>query len=176
MVAAVLHPLLSGRVLFERDILTYWYEEVEVFVQTVAAGSWPVWDPWISFGQPFLGYPDTQVLYPFTWLNLVAGPAFVHTAFVLAHLVFSGLGLFLLARRFGVSDGGAFVAAAAWTTSGPFLSFVSLWHHFAGAAWIPWAILAADACFAARARRRAAVAWGAVIGVQALAGRRTWRS
>ncbi len=69
-----------------------------------------------------------------------------------------------------MSDGGAFVAAAAWTASGPFLSFVSLWHHFAGAAWIPWAILAADACFAARARRRAVIAWGAVIGVQALAG------
>jgi len=170
VVAAVLHPLLRGRILFERDILTYWYEEVEVFVLTVAAGSWPVWDPWISFGQPFLGYPDTQVLYPFTWLNLIAGPAFVHTAFVLFHLVFSGLGVFLLARRFGVGDGGAFVAAAAWTTSGPLLSFVSLWHHFAGAAWIPWAIVAADACFAAWPRRRAVIAWGVVIGVQLLAG------
>ena len=105
VVAAVLHPLLYGRVLFERDILTYWYEEVEVFAQTVAAGAWPVWDPWISFGQPFLANPETQVLYPFTWLNLVTPPAFVYTAFVLAHLVFSGLGLFLLARRFEVSDG-----------------------------------------------------------------------
>ena len=28
MVAAVLHPLLAGRIVFERDILTYWYEEV----------------------------------------------------------------------------------------------------------------------------------------------------
>jgi len=170
VVAAVLHPLLYGRILFERDILTYWYEEVEVFAQTVAAGSWPVWDPWISFGQPFLAYPDTQVLYPFTWLNLIAPPALVHTLFVLAHLVFSGFGVFLLARRFGVSDGGAFVAGAAWTASGPFLSFVSLWHHFAGAAWIPWGILAADACFTAWPRRRAVVAWGAVIGVQLLAG------
>ena len=170
MVAAVLHPLLAGRILFERDILTYWYEEVEVFVQTVAAGSWPVWDPWISFGQPFLGYPDTQVLYPFTWLNLITPPAFVYTAFVLSHLVFSGLGLFLLARRFGTGDGGALVAAASWSASGPFLSFVSVWHHFAGAAWMPWAILAADACFAARARRRAVAAWAGVIGLQALAG------
>jgi hypothetical protein len=171
VIAAVLHPLLRGRILFDRDILTYWYEEVEVFVRTVAAGSWPVWDPWISFGQPFLGYPDTQVFYPFTWLNLIAPPALVHTAFVLSHLLFAGLGVFLLGRRFAMSDGGAFVAAAAWTASGPFLSYVSLWHHFAGAAWIPWGVLAADACFAAREnRRRATAAWGAVIGIQLLAG------
>jgi hypothetical protein len=170
VVAAILHPLLAGRILFERDILTYWYEEVEVFAQTVAAGSWPVWDPWVCFGQPFLGNPETQVLYPFTWLNLIVAPAFVHTAFVLSHLVFSGLGMLLLARRFGVGTGGSFLAAAAWTASGPFLSFVSVWHHFAGASWIPWAILAAERCFAARAPRRAVVAWAAVIGVQALAG------
>jgi hypothetical protein len=73
-----------GRVLFERDILTYWFAQVETFVRTVAAGCWPVWDPWVAFGQPMLAQPDTQVLYPFTWVNLVLPRSGLH-AFVLAH-------------------------------------------------------------------------------------------
>ena len=94
-------PLVLGRVLFERDILTYWLAQVETFVRTVAAGCWPVWDPWVAFGQPMLAQPDTQVLYPFTWLNLVLPLAAGYTVFVLVHLVLSGTGLFRLARLLG---------------------------------------------------------------------------
>jgi hypothetical protein len=38
---------------------------------SIAAGSWPVWNPYVSSGQPLLGYPNSQVFYPPTWLNLV---------------------------------------------------------------------------------------------------------
>ena len=34
--------------------------------------------------------------------------------------------------------------SAIWMASGPFLSLASTWHHMAGAAWIPWVVLAAD--------------------------------
>jgi hypothetical protein len=51
-------PLVFGRVLFERDIQSYWFAEAETFVGTVAAGCWPVWDPWVTFGQPMLAKPD----------------------------------------------------------------------------------------------------------------------
>jgi len=163
-------PLVFGRVLFERDIQSYWFAEAETFVGTVAAGCWPVWDPWVTFGQPMLAKPDTQVLYPFTWLNLILplGPAYA--AFVLVHLVLSGVGLFRLARRLGAGGGGALVAGAVWMLSGPFVSMANVWHHFAGAAWMPWVLEAAEAASASGGRPRHVLRWGLLTGLQVLAG------
>jgi hypothetical protein len=163
-------PLVFGRVLFERDIQSYWFAEAETFVGTVAAGCWPVWDPWVTFGQPMLAKPDTQVLYPFTWLNLILplGPAY--TAFVLAHLVLSGVGLFRLARRLGAGGGGALVAGAVWMLSGPFVSMANVWHHFAGAAWMPWVLEAAESASASGGTLRHVLRWGLLTALQVLAG------
>jgi Bacterial membrane protein YfhO len=163
-------PLLRGRVLFERDILSYWFAQVETFVRTVAGGSWPVWDPWVSFGQPMLAQPDTQVLYPFTWLNFVLPLGIAYTVFVLTHLVLSGTGLFRLARVLGAERAGAFVAAGIWMLSGPFLSLANVWHHFAGAAWMPWVLEAAESAGLSGGRPRHVVRWGLLTGLQVLAG------
>jgi len=170
LVVAAFLPLVLGRVLFERDILTYWFAQVETFVRTVAAGCWPVWDPWVAFGQPMLAQPDTQVLYPFTWLNLVLPPGPIYTAFVLGHLVLAGAGLFRLARRLGVGAGGAFVAGAVWMLSGPLVSLANVWHHFAAAAWMPWVLEAAESASASGGRPRHVLRWGLLAAVQMLAG------
>ncbi len=163
-------PLVLGRVLFERDIQSYWFAEVETFVGTVAAGCWPVWDPWVAFGQPMLAKPDTQVLYPFTWLNLILPLGLAYTVFVLAHLVLSGLGLFRLARRLGAEGCGALVAAAVWMLSGPLVSMAGVWHHFAGASWMPWVLEAAESASASGGRPRHVLRWGLLTGLQVLAG------
>jgi hypothetical protein len=163
-------PLVLGRVLFERDIQSYWWAEVETFVGTVAAGCWPVWDPWVTFGQPMLAKPDTQVLYPFTWLNLVLPLGLSYTVFVLTHLVLSGTGLFRLARRLGTGGGGAFVGAAVWMLSGPLVSMANVWHHFAGAAWMPWVLEAAESTCLSRGNSRHVLRWGLLTGLQVLAG------
>ncbi len=170
LVLTTFFPLVLGRVLFERDIQSYWWAEVETFVATVAAGRWPVWNPWVTFGQPMLAEPDTQVLYPFTWLNLILPLGTAYTVFVLGHLVLSGFGLFRLARRLGVEPGGAFVAGAVWMLSGPFVSMVNVWHHFAGAAWMPWVLEAAESTCLCGGRPRQVLRWGLLTGLQVLAG------
>lgn len=161
--------VLGGRVLFERDIHLFWFGQVEVFRRCIAAGSWPLWDPYLSFGQPFLANPSTQVLYPWTWLTLVLAPPIAYTVYVVSHTLLSGMGAFVLARRLGRSRGGSLLAACAWIGSGPFLSLASLWHHLGGAAWMPWVLLAADWALAAPSWFRALV-WGAALAGQALAG------
>jgi len=161
--------LFQGRVLFERDVASLVYVQAETFVRTVASGAWPVWDPWTAFGQPTFANPGAQVLYPWTWLNLLAPPGTAYTVYVVGHFLLSGLGLHLLARRLGLSPGGALLAACLWVLSGPHLSLVNLWQHFAGAAWIPWVLLAARAAAEAPSPPRA-LAWGAAAAGQALAG------
>lgn len=142
--------VLGGQALYRRDISMVWYPQVEAFVRCVASGSWPLWDPYRGFGQPLLADPRAEILYPPTWLNLLIPPWIYYTLFVVAHLVFSGIGLQKLSRRWGTSALGAFVAAVIWTAGGPLLSLASMWHHLAGAAWIPWIFLAAEVALQGR--------------------------
>ncbi len=161
--------VFRGRVLFERDVAIVWQPQVETFVRAVTTGSWPLWDPYVSFGHPMLANPNTQVLYPFTWLNLVLGPGTFYTIYALAHLLVAASGVFFLARRLALSASAAFLAAAVYTASGPLLSLVNVWHHLAGAALLPWVCLAAENALSS-GRIRHAVVWGLALGFQVLAG------
>jgi hypothetical protein len=88
---------------------------------------------------------------------------------VIAHLVFSAMGEYLLARRLGVSAAGAFLAGGAWMSSGPLLSTVNMWNHFAGATWLPWVLLLARRAGDTLAPRDA-VWWGGALAAQAMTG------
>lgn len=167
---AVFYPaVFGGRVFFERDIAVLWHPQVEAFVRAVASGAWPVWDPSPAFGQPLLGDPSAQILYPPTWLNLILPAWLYYTVFVVAHTALAALGLYALARRWGLSAGASFTSAALWTLSGPFLSLANLWHHFAGAAWIPIVFLAAESALEAR-RPKQLLLWALALAGQILAG------
>ena len=164
LTAALFGEILLGRVLYERDIHLLFYGQAETLVRIVAAGAWPVWDPYLAFGQPLLANPGAQVLYPWTWLNFVAPPADSYDFYVVSHHLLSAFGMYWFAGKLGVSRPGALIAATLWSASGPFLSFVNLWQHFAGAAWIPWVLLAADRALS-EPRVGRVLLWGAAVAV-----------
>jgi hypothetical protein len=161
--------LTGGGVFYRRDIHLVWCAQVETFVRIVAQGSWPLWNPSLGFGRPLLADPSAQVLYPLTWLNLLVRPWTYYTVFATVHAMIATIGLFSLGRRLSLSIAGATVSAGLWLLSGPFLSSIDLWHHYAGIAWLPWVVLAADVALDRRSLR-SGVAWGTIQGVQALAG------
>jgi hypothetical protein len=161
--------LFGGRVLFERDIHAMWLPQMETLVRCVASGAWPVWDPYVGFGQPLWANPNNQVLYPFTWLNLLFVPFDVYTALAVSHTFWGAVGVHLLARSLGLSRTGSFAGGASWMLGGPVVSAVNLWNHMTAAAWLPWSVLAADR--ACRGGSRAAVVgWGLALAAQVLAG------
>jgi hypothetical protein len=161
--------LLRGRVFFQGDVSMVWYAQTQVLLRSLRAGSWPVWDPWQGFGQPFLANANVQLFYPTTWLLLLLPAQSYYSLYILGHLVFAGLGLYLLARHLGLSRGGALLAAGVWMGSGPLLSFGKVWHHFAASAWIPWVLLATDRALTRPSTRRAVV-WGLAVALQLLTG------
>lgn len=166
-----LFPTLAGggHVLFERDLHQMLYGQYAAFARTLAAGSWPVWDPWLGLGQPMLANPSAQVLYPPTWLSLLLEPGRAYSVIVFLHLLVGGLAVHALALRMGASPAGAAGGALAFMLSGPLLSSVNLWHHFAGACLMPAVVWAADRGLEAPGLRRA-VLGGGVLGLQVLAG------
>ncbi len=161
--------VLGGRVFFERDVTLIWHAQADALARVLQAGSWPTWNPYHSFGVPLLANPNVQVFYPLTWLSLVLRPETYYSVYVVLHLLVSAVGLYVLARRLGLSRPAAFLAAGAWVFSGPGLSLVQLWSHFAGAALMPWALVAADVAFAS-GRPVHAAAWGVAMAAQVLAG------
>src|SRR5262249_61427527 len=66
--------LFAGGVFYVRDIHLVWVPQAEAFARAIAAGSWPVWDDGLGFGQPLLADPSAQALYPPTWLGLAFRP------------------------------------------------------------------------------------------------------
>lgn len=161
--------LVGDGVFYRRDVNLVWHPQVEGFVRAVLGGAWPVWDPAPAFGQPLLADPSAQVLYPPTWLNLLMRPWTYYTVFLVAHCLFSAWGAYRLSRHWEVSRTGSLLAASLWVTCGPFLSLLDLWHHFAGAAWVPWVLLKADEALL-KATVRSALVCGLVIALQILAG------
>jgi hypothetical protein len=161
--------LLQGQAFFERDISSLWAPQVEALVRAVHAGSWPVWDPTMSFGQPLLANPNNQLFYPTTWLNLIMPREAQYTVYVVLHLLLAALGLYRLAKRLGLQPAGAVTAACVFIASGPVLSLVNAWNHLAGLAWMPWVILAAERALEKPTWARLA-AWGSAVALQVLTG------
>lgn len=145
VVLLVFREALGGdRVFFERDIGFYWYPQVDALVRALAEGAWPVWSPRFGFGAPMWADPGYQIAYPFTWLNLFFLPPTYYKLFVVAHCMIAGVGSYAFTRRVGLAPFPCFAGAVAWCLLGPFLSATNLNHHFASAAWMPWALFALE--------------------------------
>jgi hypothetical protein len=170
LVALLFHrALFSGGVFFQRDVQLLWLTHVETFVRAIAGGAWPVWNPFLAFGQPLWADANAQLGYPPTWLNLVLPPWRYYTLYVVAHALLGAIGLYALARRLGLGRQAALVAAALWTASGPVVSTAPMWNQLAGAAWLPWSVLAAETALDT-GRSAHAVLWGASLAAPVLAG------
>jgi hypothetical protein len=169
--ATVLLPraVLRGESLFERDLLVDWYQRLELLARCLREGSWPLWDPTVGFGYPLLAEPGAQVLYPPAWAAFALPSWLGYTVFVLAHLVLGGVGMARLASAAGAGRLGGAAAACVWAATGPVQSALNLRHHFAGAAWVPWVLLAVDRALRAPSAGTALAA-AAVVSAQALAG------
>jgi hypothetical protein len=72
--AALFTGALRGLTFSAGDLQPLLLGQLDAIVDSVAKGSWPVWDPLFGFGQPLWANPGNQVLYPPTWLNLLVLP------------------------------------------------------------------------------------------------------
>ena len=168
-VAAAFAPALSGsRVFFQRDVLSYWYPQMTVLRRAFAEGTWPLWNPWLGFGAPFLADGSFQLAYPPTWLVVLLPLAWQFKLVAAGHCLLAAAGARALARRLGFGWTAAAAAGAAYALSGPLLSAASLFHHYAGAAWMPW-LLWALVGFLERPTSGSLLRLGVLLGVQLLA-------
>ncbi len=131
------------------------------------SGRLPLWNDLVGCGAPHLGNGQAAVFDPFHLIAYLGRLPEALGWMAAARLWFAGLGMFLLARGWGLGPWGRWFAGLGF----PFSGFVVAWLLFPVtnvAVWMPWVFLATDRAWA-RADSRG-VAWlalavgGAVLG------------
>ena len=152
--------LLGGRVLYFRDLSTYFYPNLVFLGQSLAAGVFPLWNPSVDAGTPFL------MLYPpDTLLVAVGGARFALAVGPPLHMLLASVGASLLGRELGMGRVAAWTCGSIFALSGFRVSAVNLLEKHQAAAWAPVVVLAAVRC-ARRPRPAAAVLLAGVLALQ----------
>jgi hypothetical protein len=173
LLVALAGGLLSpGRFLATRDVVQLHLPLRTSFAALLDFGL-PEWNRWISGGQPILSDPGYAAFYPLVWLTLPLPPASGISAYVLLHLSLAFAGGWLLLRQLGCRPWTAAFGATAFTAGGVVVSFAAALPLLAGAAWLPWTLLAAAGASGAgdpNTARRWRLVLAAVLALTLLSG------
>ncbi len=147
----ILGPLILLGPMLIRGQGLFWGTPVLQFVpwrtyafEVVQQGHLPLWDPLLGMGAPLFANYQVALLYPPNVLLFLVGPIWGQGLLVALHLIWAGLGMYILARRLelGVLPGA--IAGMAFSLSGYLVARSGFLSINAAAAWLPWVILAAD--------------------------------
>jgi len=109
-----------------------------------AWGEIPLWSTTILSGYPFAANPLSGLWYPFTWILLFLPQPFGYNLIISLHLLFGGLGVWLLLRRSGKGFWAAAVGAISFELMPKIISHYAAGHVtlvFA-VCFTPWLLLA----------------------------------
>jgi hypothetical protein len=165
--------LLPGVALANRDLPGFHLPLRTCLVRLAGLG-WPVWNPWLTGGQPVLSNPNYAAFYPPTWLAWALGPLYAFNWLVLIHAGVAFAGAWTLARRLGCGRGAAALAALGYSGCGAFVSLLNAFTMFTSMAWFPWVLAGAAGAVEEGSERRdwvsAALLGGGAWGLQVLNG------
>jgi hypothetical protein len=120
----------------------------------VRAGRLPVWNMSAGCGAPHLANGQSGVFDPFHLLAYLGTTPQAYAWIAASRLWTAGLGMFLLARAWGLGRWGRWFAGLSY----PFCGFLVVWLLFpvtAVAIWMPWLFLATDRVFCRQDARSA---------------------
>ncbi|HXA80009.1 MAG TPA: hypothetical protein VNV14_01965 [Opitutaceae bacterium] len=86
---------------------------------SIRAGDWPLWNPFVALGRPFLADPEAAVFYPPNWIFILLPELSALFVFLVFHFWLAGFFFLRLARRWTVPRSMAIGWAFAYMLSGP---------------------------------------------------------
>src|ERR1700722_12212880 len=88
----------------------------------IRAGHFPLWNPYAFCGTPFFGDPQSAMLYPPNWLNLVLSPERAASWLTVLHFFLAGNFAGFWCRRRGCGVAASILAAVVYSCSGPIIT------------------------------------------------------
>ena len=160
--------LLLGDGFYVRDVSRDYLPSRAILHQILSHGEFPLWNRFLSAGQPLAANPGFQTFYPGTWLIFLVGfPLGFHLEIVL-HLALAAVGMFLLLRSLELTRPSALFGAVSFAFGGAVLSLTNLLPFLTSVVWWPLILLFGRRT-ARDGRRRDAAALALVVGMVFLA-------
>mgnify|MGYP005848410573 CR=1 FL=1 len=148
---------LLGLTYYEDDIQNYYYPVLQRVLQSLRAGTLPLWTSDMFLGFPFFADGSAGTLYPLNWLAALV-PAGQSITFLLAlRAALSALFFYLFVRALGQSATAAVLASLAYAFSG---YNVGHWIHLSlghSTLTLPLALYAVERAY--RSHGRNSIAW-----------------
>lgn len=130
----------QAKAFFERDSTLLETPVRMHTTQLLRQGNFALWTDSHGNGQPYLANPKMAIFYPTTWLYLIL-PFFVaFKIHYLIHPIIGWLGMYFLAKSYGLSRKASFLASSLFFFSGMYLSSFEFYNHIAAIAWMMWAL------------------------------------
>jgi hypothetical protein len=162
--------IFGGRIPVFRDLLVLMIPLRWSARDAVRSGALPLWTNDLFFGAPFLANYQSAVLYPPSALLYAMPFAAGFSAFLAFHVAIAGWGMaHYVEHRCGRARGPAILAGLVFSLGGFLASLISLTNQLVVAAWMPWALAAAER-LAASGSRRQFLQLTLIIALQALGG------
>jgi hypothetical protein len=159
LMAATFCPVLIGqKTFFHRDFSVFTYPLVYYQRECFWRGEVPLWNPLNNCGIPLLAQWNTATLYPPSLFYLLFPLPWSLGVFSIGHLVFAGIGMHLLARRWTGSLPAAALAGLAFAFNGLSWHFLMWVSNLAAYAWMPWVVLALESAWREGGRKIALAA------------------
>ncbi len=135
------------------DALQQFYPYLGFFRDQVRSGHFPLWNPYVLGGTPFLANVVSAVLFPITWLVLLLPTDLFFEWSAFLKLCLGGMGLYLFAREsLQVRPLTAWCATAAYCFSGYFVYFLSFPNSYLTML-LPWSLVALERGFVDAGKR-----------------------
>ncbi len=144
-VTAILYPLtLQGMSLYWGDLSLYFYPMEEFVRAQLRLGRLPLWNPYVSCGQPMVGNPQSWIFYPSTLLLYVVPLNLYFTVLTVVHLTAAGWGTYLYLRRICGDRMSALLGALTYAGGGFIVARLQFPTMVQSAAYLPWLLLLVD--------------------------------
>ena len=161
--------LLGGKTFVMRDFGGFTYPNAYFQRESFWRGEFPLWNPLNNCGMPFLAQWNTVCLYPLSLIYLLLPLTWGLGLFLMFHLFWAGLGMYLLAGQWTQNRLAACIAGIAFAFNGMTLNCLMWSSNLAALAWMPWVILLVERSWKFGGIRRMAIA-AIACAVQILAG------
>ena len=133
--------LFFGDGFYVRDVIRDYLPTRAILHHIVSSGEFPLWNRFVSAGQPLAANPGFQTFYPGTWLIFLVGfPLGFHLEIVL-HIALAACGMFLLLRSLELSRLSSLFGAVSFAFGGAVLSLTNLLPFLTSMAWWPLILL-----------------------------------
>jgi len=128
---------LGGKALFS-DLLFRVFYPYAVFIRnTIRSGDFPLWNPHLYSGVPFLANMETALFYPFTYLYVIFDFPAAALINITIHTVMAAVFMYQLAREWRLSNKSAWLAGLCFAANGYFIVHYTALPQFDSYVWLP---------------------------------------